>query len=149
MVIEDYFQWMQAILDSSTIVTSFELNLDRRDALEGFIRGTIKFIDNSTLYLREFISVEGAIARDMYAYQFMDATQVLVFRYDNTGHHNWTGSKHPGRNAVAPTCPDQNGWGDAGFSVPTDQSCKGEATFRVGFKDELYKLSMNKAGLVV
>nr|WP_202950710.1 DUF6516 family protein [Pseudanabaena sp. PCC 6802] len=37
--------------------------------------------------IREFVSVETIISRDMYAYQYMDAMNTLIFRYDNTPHH--------------------------------------------------------------
>jgi len=48
-------------------------------------------VDGSAFYLREFVDVEIIPDRLMYAYQFIDSSQKLVFRYDNTGHHKKLG----------------------------------------------------------
>ncbi|NEO57550.1 MAG: hypothetical protein F6K54_33455 [Okeania sp. SIO3B5] len=52
------------------------------------IRGEINFLDNSVLMVREFVDVELTIDRDMYFYQYMTASNNLIFRYDNTRHLN-------------------------------------------------------------
>ncbi len=41
--------------------------------------------------MREFVDVEVTADRLMYVYQFIDSSQELVFRYDNTGHHKKLG----------------------------------------------------------
>lgn len=87
MRIEDYFQHVREVVESYSVVQSFDLAYDKRSTHEGFIRGELHFADGSVLHLREFVDVETAIDRLMYAYQYMDATKTLVFRYDNTGHH--------------------------------------------------------------
>lgn len=87
MLIEDYFQTIRTVISTCTAVESFSLDCEKRDTYEGFIRGEIRFIDSSILNIREFVSVEIAIERDMYAYQYMDAQNNLIFRYDNTPHH--------------------------------------------------------------
>jgi len=54
------------------------------------------------LYLREYVAVKTKIDRDMYSYQYMDASNNLIFRYDNTTHHkklhlpNYPHHKHDG-----------------------------------------------------
>ena len=48
-------------------------------------------MDGSTLHLREFVDVEITQDRLMYVYQYMDSSHELVFRYDNTGHHEKLG----------------------------------------------------------
>jgi Family of unknown function (DUF6516) len=85
--IEEYFQTIQTAISTCKAISSFTLDCDKRDTYEGFIRGEIKFIDHSVLSIREFVSVETAIERDMYAYQYMDEQNTLIFRYDNTPHH--------------------------------------------------------------
>jgi Family of unknown function (DUF6516) len=85
--IEEYFQTIQTAISTCSAIASFTLDCDKRDTYEGFIRGEIKFIDRSVLSIREFVSVETEIERDMYAYQYMDAQNALIFRYDNTPHH--------------------------------------------------------------
>lgn len=39
------------------------------------------------VYWREFVDVELTVDRLMYVYQYMDSSDKMVFRYDNTGHH--------------------------------------------------------------
>jgi hypothetical protein len=85
--IEEYFQQLQNTISTCPAVASSSLDCDKRDTYEGFIRGEVKFFDNSILYIREFVSVEVTIDRDTYSYQYMDAQSTLLFRYDNTPHH--------------------------------------------------------------
>jgi len=85
--IESYFQQIAALIEASPIVQSSKVTYDKRARHEGFIRGELYFVDGSTLHLREFVDVENGIDRFTYVYQYMDANQALVFRYDNTGHH--------------------------------------------------------------
>ena len=49
--------------------------------------GELHFIDGSALHVREFVDVEDGVDRLTYVYQYMNANETLVFRYDNTGHH--------------------------------------------------------------
>lgn len=66
------------------------------------------------LHVREFIDVESSIERLLYAYQYVDASKKLIFRYDNTGHHkqlalpNYPHHKHEGSemNVVPSESPD-------------------------------------------
>lgn len=53
----------------------------------GYIRGEIYFADDSVLHIREFVDVENSIERFTYSYHYMNDEQQLLFRYDNTGHH--------------------------------------------------------------
>lgn len=87
MLIEDYFQQIYDLIQSSKIAEIINLDCEKRGFYEGFIRGKIKFKDNSLLHLREFVYVEIIIDRKMYSYQYMNANNNLVFRYDNTEHH--------------------------------------------------------------
>lgn len=87
MLIEDYFQQIQILIESSQIVQSFNIESERRGMYEGFIRGKLQFQDNSLLHLREFVYVEISIDRKMYSYQYMNSDNNLIFRYDNTEHH--------------------------------------------------------------
>jgi hypothetical protein len=87
LLIEDYFQQIQILIESSQIVQSFNIESERRGMYEGFIRGKLQFQDNSLLHLREFVYVEISIDRKMYSYQYMNSDNNLIFRYDNTEHH--------------------------------------------------------------
>ncbi|MEQ8996348.1 MAG: DUF6516 family protein [Coleofasciculus sp. B1-GNL1-01] len=87
MLIEEYFQQIQLLIESSSIVQLFNLERDKRGMYEGFIRGKIDFNDNLSLHFREFVYVEIYLNRKMYSYQYMDSENNLIFRYDNTEHH--------------------------------------------------------------
>jgi hypothetical protein len=87
LLIEAYFQQVRDLIESSEIVESFNLDFEKRGLYEGFIRGQIQLKHSSLLHLREFVYVEIAIDRKMYSYQYMNAENILIFRYDNTEHH--------------------------------------------------------------
>ena len=87
MQIEAYFQQIETTIATCSQLISFTLDCEKRDTYEGFVRAEIEFTDGSMLRVREFVSVEISIERDMYAYQYMNARNVLIFRYDNTPHH--------------------------------------------------------------
>ena len=114
MRIEAYFQRLREIIDSCSIVRSFNVTYDKRGSHEGFIRGEVYFVDGSILHLREFVDVEIGVDRLTYVYQYMDPAKKLVFRYDNTGHHKklslptYPHHKHEGstHNVVASSAPD-------------------------------------------
>lgn len=113
MLIEIYFEQIQNLIESSKIVKSFDLDLDKRGLYEGFIRGKINYRDDSVLHLREFVYVEISVDRKMYSYQYMNAQNDLIFRYDNTEHHrklnlpNFPHHKHDGseNNVVSSNAP--------------------------------------------
>ncbi len=87
MLIDVYFRQIAELIENCAIVQSANVAYDKRGRYEGYIRGEIYFVDGSVLHLREFIDVESEVERLTYAYQYMNANQALIFRYDNTGHH--------------------------------------------------------------
>ncbi len=87
MLIEEYFEQIRAVIQCCIVVQSFNLLPEKRGDFDGFIRGQIRFKDGSILFLREFAEVETTLQRDMYSYQYMDSSNILIFRYDNTAHH--------------------------------------------------------------
>ncbi len=113
MYIEDYFQQVRQAIDACPAVVHVTWDAEKRDTYEGFIRADISFVDGSILQVREFVAVEIGIERDMYAYQYMNAEKVLIFRYDNTPHHHklnlltFPAHKHDGReeNVIASSAP--------------------------------------------
>ena len=114
MLIEKYFRLLQKTIDSYAIVQSFNVNFDKRGTYEGFIGGEIYFVDGSVLHIREFVDVEIMIDRLMYAYHYLDSSKMLMFRYDDTGHHKelnlltFPHPKHDGSedNIISSPAPD-------------------------------------------
>jgi hypothetical protein len=85
--IETYLQQIQDALTACRVLQASNVAYDKRGTYEGFLRGELYFIDGSVLHFREAIDTELTIDRLMYVYQYMMATKMLIFRYDNTGHH--------------------------------------------------------------
>jgi Family of unknown function (DUF6516) len=113
LYIEDYLQQVRDAISACTVVAQFGFEAEKRDTYEGLIRAEISFMDGSILQVREFVTVETSIERDMYAYQYMTAEKGLIFRYDNTPHHQklnlptFPDHKHDGReeNVIASNAP--------------------------------------------
>ena len=113
MRIEAYFRQIEKIIEACLVVQLSNVTYEKRGTHEGFIRGDLCFVDGSTLHLREFVDVEITEDRVMYVYQYMDSSDKLVFRYDNTGHHKKLGistyphHKHEGSedNVIRSTAP--------------------------------------------
>lgn len=114
MRIERYFRQFQTIVEACSVVQTFNITYDKRSTYEGFIHGEIIFVDDSILHLREFVDVEIGVDRLTYVYQYMNVTQQLIFRYDNTGHHRkrnlltYPHHKHAGseENVLSSSAPD-------------------------------------------
>lgn len=114
MRIEVYFERTRKVIDTCPILLSSNIAYDKRGTYEGYIRGELYFVDNSVLHVREYVDVEIEIDRLMYVYHYMDASSTLVFRYDNTGHHqklnlsSYPHHKHDGEedNVIASSAPD-------------------------------------------
>jgi hypothetical protein len=112
--VEAYFQQIHNIVETCPVLQASSVTYDKRGTYEGFIHGELYFVDGSVLHFREFVDVEVMIDRLMYAYQYMDSTKTLIFRYDNTGHHKKLSlpthphHKHNGveDNIVASPAPD-------------------------------------------
>jgi len=113
LLIETYFQHTRELIENCNIVQSFNFLPEKSDTHEGFIVGTIYFVDASFLHFREFAYVETTIERGMYSYHYMDASSNLIFRYHNTRHHkklnlpNYPHHKHDGseENVISSNAP--------------------------------------------
>ena len=87
-MIERYFQSMLDLLAALPFVASSNVNLEKRGDLAGFIRGEVEFINGSSLlFFRELLDLRLPVQKIMYAYHYQTKDGELVFRYDNTAHH--------------------------------------------------------------
>lgn len=87
MRIEDYFQQITESVNACANLQVSRMTYEKRSTHEGFIRGELHFVDSSVLHMREYVDVETAPDRLVYVYQYMDDSENLIFRYDNSGHH--------------------------------------------------------------
>jgi hypothetical protein len=85
--LESYFQEIRTLVEDCAIVQSSNLVYEVRSRDRGFWHGDLQLTDGSLLYVREFVKITSGVIRDMYSYQYMNAENILIFRYDNTGHH--------------------------------------------------------------
>ena len=96
LAIESYFEQIRLLIDSSPIVAVATVTYATRGRYTGYLRGSLQFVDDSMLHVREYLDVEYGIDRLMYVYQYMDDQNQLIFRYDDTDHHGRLGlSTHP------------------------------------------------------
>lgn len=115
MLIDRYFELIEAQLDNNPAVRRWKMAPEPRGRSLGYLRGDVELIDGSRLHFREYVDVAHNIQRITYAYQYMDSTHRLIFRYDNTDHHPHIPThphhKHAGSEetivpATAPTLAD-------------------------------------------
>jgi len=81
--ISDYIEKLESLINSSAIVSSYNLNIDRKTADIVFISGKIEFRNGTSLDFKEFIeSAEDGVEKYKYAYNYRNGSY-SVFRYDN------------------------------------------------------------------
>jgi hypothetical protein len=68
------------------LITSSEIKADFRTEKTGAIRGIIEFIDESRLFLTEYVDLRYKLEKLTYAYHYQDKNGRLIFRYDNALH---------------------------------------------------------------
>jgi hypothetical protein len=88
MQVRDYFLELQNLLQHSPVVKTVDVEYELKSRTIGVVHGTVGMVDGSTLHFLELIVIPGAeIVRPKYRFQFMDRSEKIIFRYDNTPHH--------------------------------------------------------------
>ncbi|GMT48304.1 MAG: hypothetical protein IEMM0007_1870 [bacterium] len=83
MNINEYISRLEAIINSSSTISSYNLNIDRKSAEIAFIYGRMDFRNGTILDFKEFIeSTEEGIEKYKYAYNYRKGSN-SIFRYDN------------------------------------------------------------------
>lgn len=91
MNINDYITILETVIDSSPIVASYKINIDRKTSDMAFISGIVDFRDGSILDFKEFIeSNNDIIEKYKYAYNYRKG-MANIFRYDNAPDHRAKG----------------------------------------------------------
>jgi hypothetical protein len=79
---------IESAIRGSALVVTHNLEKVQLSATVGYIEGSLSFVDNSRLVFFEFLrQTEDGVQREKYRYHFMDASDQLIFRYDNAAHH--------------------------------------------------------------
>ena len=84
MVIQNYFARLKASLDryaTTSFVLETKVNFETRPGDQGYLTGSVEFIDSSKLYFSEFLDTVGeSVDKIMYRYHYQDAANQLIFR---------------------------------------------------------------------
>jgi len=114
-VIQVYFNQIKAIVDEYAIipfVLDANVSFEIRPGAQGYLTGSITFVDSSTLHFKEFLdAVREEVDKLMYTYHYQDAGNELIFRYDNARHRPPLRSlehKHTPAQVVETPAPDLN-----------------------------------------
>ncbi|MCL1471147.1 toxin-antitoxin system TumE family protein [Argonema antarcticum] len=73
-------------LDDYGLAKSIELKSEFRNEDEIFVTSKVILINDSEIYLREYVNGKNGIERIDYSYQYQAADKTLIFRYDNSKH---------------------------------------------------------------
>lgn len=93
MSINDYIIRLESLIAFSSIVSAYNLTIDRKTEDIAFISGSIEFRDDSVLDFKEFCErTEHGIEKYKYAYNYRVHSDIL-FRYDNAPDPNAKGLK--------------------------------------------------------
>ncbi len=93
MNINDYILQIESLINSSSVVSSYNLTIDKKIEDIAFISGSVEFRDGSVLDFKEFCeSTEHGIGKYKYAYNYRLSSDIL-FRYDNAPDPNAKGLK--------------------------------------------------------
>jgi len=82
--IDKYVAQLESVINTSPVVSSYNITIDRKTNDIAFVSGIIEFREGTTLDFKEFIeSKESGIERYKYAYNYRTST-CIIFRYDNS-----------------------------------------------------------------
>jgi hypothetical protein len=89
-MIQTYFAQIKATVDqyaATNFVLEAKVSFETRPGEQGYLTGTIIFVDDSTLHFSEYLDQAGdTVEKLMYTYHYQDARNQLIFRYDNARH---------------------------------------------------------------
>lgn len=86
MLIDEYFRELEKTVSECPYIINWEIYKDKRSLYIGFIEGKIEFIDQSKLYIMEFVDTNDGVERYKYKYQYQDDQNKMIFRYDMAPH---------------------------------------------------------------
>ena len=90
MDIQTYFNQIEILVNqylATDFVAQANLTIEPRPAQQGYLTGSIIFIDSSALHFKEYLDgLTNGIVKKRYSYHYQDSTNGLIFRYDNANH---------------------------------------------------------------
>ena len=77
------------------------MHFDMRPGDQGYLTGTLIFVDDSKLHFSEYVDQTGEVVdKLMYTYHYQDTGNQLIFRYDNALHKSCIQCRYAGRGLV-------------------------------------------------
>jgi hypothetical protein len=89
MLLTEYLAGIVGIINEYSetgLILSSELMADARTEKIGMIKGTLTFIDDSKLFMTEYLDLRYKTEKLMYSIHYQDKEGKLIFRYDNASH---------------------------------------------------------------
>jgi hypothetical protein len=88
MLIDEYFQRLQRVVQHCPVVSSKTMTLKARTEYRGIIKGTLCFINQTVLHFTEVVDVKTRVDKVKYRYHYQElSAHNCIFRYDNAKHH--------------------------------------------------------------
>lgn len=85
-MIEAYFVQTEQVLQSIPNIQNLSVRKTQYNDKQGYIAGSIVFEGGDRLDFAEVKNMDHT-GKVKYRYQYMDASQTMIFRYDNAPHH--------------------------------------------------------------
>lgn len=89
-MIQSYFDQIKASIDqyaATVFVLGANVNFETRPGEQGYVAGSVTFVDASVLHFTEFLDAfKGTVDKLMYTYHYQNTGNQLIFRYDNARH---------------------------------------------------------------
>jgi len=89
-MIQTYFTQIKRIIEqyaATSFVLEAQMHFDMRPGDQGYLTGTLIFVDDSKLHFSEYLDQTGEVVdKLMYTYHYQDRDNQLIFRYDNALH---------------------------------------------------------------
>lgn len=89
MFLNDYISNLEKTInkyfDTETIISS-EIKVNAKSDSIGSLKINIIFIDDSKLFIKEYLDLRYGIDKLSYSYHYQDKDNMMIFRYDNAIH---------------------------------------------------------------
>jgi hypothetical protein len=89
-MIQSYFTQIKRTIEqyaATSFVLEAQMHFELRPGDQGYLAGTLLFIDDSKLHFSEYLDQTGEVVdKLMYTYHYQDTDNQLMFRYDNALH---------------------------------------------------------------
>ncbi|MBI5140770.1 MAG: hypothetical protein HZA20_01090 [Nitrospirae bacterium] len=89
MLLTEYAATLARIVDdysNTELIVDSTVAADCRTAKIGVIRGTIIFVDGSSLFFTEYLDLRYRAEKLTYSFHYQDCDGAMLFRYDNARH---------------------------------------------------------------